>query len=37
MMDYAFPPGGPLAATMFGGYRCYNPSVSALLLVPPGT
>jgi hypothetical protein len=30
MMDYACP-----ATPMSGGYRCYNPSVFALLLVPP--
>jgi len=29
--------GGPLPASMSRGYRCYNPSVFALLLVPPGT
>ena len=28
------PRGGPLPAPMSGAYRCYNPSVSALLLVP---
>ena len=33
MMDYACPRGGPLQAPMSGGYRCYNPSVFALLLV----
>jgi len=26
--------GGPLPAPMSGGYRCYNPSVFASLLVP---
>jgi hypothetical protein len=31
------PRGGPLPARMSGGCRCYNPSVFALLLVPPGT
>ena len=34
MMDYACPLGGPLPTPMSGGYRCCNPSVSALLLVP---
>ena len=29
------PRGGPLPAPMPGGYRCYNPSVCALLLVSP--
>jgi len=29
------PRGGPLPAPMSGGYRCCNPSVFALLLVPP--
>ena len=29
------PLGGPLPAPMSGGYSCYNPSVSALLMVPP--
>ena len=29
------PHGGPLPVSMSGGYRCYNPSVFALLLVPP--
>jgi len=29
------PRGGPLPALMSGGYRCCNPSVFALLLVPP--
>jgi hypothetical protein len=37
MMDYATPRGGPLPAPMSGGYRCYKPSVFALLLVLPGT
>jgi len=37
MMDYAYPLGGPLPAPMSGGYRCCNPSVSALLVVPPVT
>ena len=31
------PHGGPQPALMSGCYRCYNPSVFALLLVPPGT
>jgi hypothetical protein len=31
------PPGSPLPAPIFGGSRCYKPSVSALLLVPTGT
>ena len=35
MMDYACPAWRP--APMSGGYRCYNPSVFALLLVPLGT
>jgi len=30
------PRGGPLPAPMSGGYRCYNPSVFASLLVPLG-
>jgi hypothetical protein len=34
MMDYACPRGGPPPAPMSEGY---NPSVFALLLVPPGT
>jgi len=29
--------GGPLHAHMSGGCKCWNPSVSALLLVHPGT
>jgi len=29
--------GVPLSVPMSGGYQCYNPSVFALLLVPPGT
>jgi hypothetical protein len=37
MRDYACPLGDPLPAPMYGGYRCCNPSVSALLLVSPGT
>jgi len=37
MIDYAFPRGGTLLAPMAGGYTCYNPSVSALVLVAPGT
>jgi len=37
VMDYACPLGGPLPAPISGGYRCCNPSVPALLLVPPGT
>ena len=28
------PRGGPLPAPLSGGYRCYSPSVFALLLVP---
>jgi hypothetical protein len=31
------PHGGPLPAPMSGSYRCYNPSVLALLLAPVGT
>jgi hypothetical protein len=39
MMDYVCVPRVEvlLPAPMSGGYRCYNPSVFALLLVPPGT
>ena len=37
VMDYAYPSGGPLPSPMSAGYRCYNPSVFALLLVPPGS
>jgi hypothetical protein len=37
MMDYACPAWRSAARNMSGGYRCYNPSVFALLLVPPGT
>ena len=37
MIDYASPLGGALPAPMSRGYRCYNPSVSASLLVPRGT
>jgi len=29
--------GAQHSAPMSGGYRCYNPSIVALLLVPPGT
>jgi hypothetical protein len=36
MMNYACPAWWS-AGTQSGGYRCYNPSVFALLLVPPGT
>jgi len=36
-MDYVCPRGSPLPAPMSGGYRFYNPSVFASLLVPPGT
>jgi len=35
MMDYACTVWRP--APIFGDYRCYNPSVFALLLVPLGT
>ena len=37
IMDYACPTWRSAAASMSGGYRCYNPSVFALLLVSPGT
>ena len=37
MMDYACPSGSTLPAPMSGGYRCYSPSVFALLLLPAGT
>jgi hypothetical protein len=38
MMDYVCVPRMEvLPAPMSGGYRCYNPIVFALLLVPPGT
>jgi hypothetical protein len=37
MMYYAYPPGGPLPAPKFGSCRCYNPSVSAFLPMPPDT
>jgi hypothetical protein len=37
MMDYACPAWRSAARTMFEGYRCYKPSVFALLMVPPGT
>ena len=37
MTDYACPAWRSAAAPMSGGYRCYNSSFFALLLVPPGT
>jgi len=37
MVDYAYPACRSAPAPMSGAYRCYNPSVFALLLVPPGT
>jgi len=37
MMDYACPAWRYAAPPMSRGYRCCNPSVSALLLVPLGT
>ena len=37
MMDYACPAWRSAARSHVRGYRCCNPSVSALLLVPPGT
>ena len=37
IMDYACPAWRSAARTKFGGYRCYNPSVFALLLLPTGT
>jgi hypothetical protein len=37
MMDYVCPAWWSAATPMSGGCRCYNPSVFALLLVPPGT
>ena len=36
MMDYVCPAWRCAAAPMSGDYRCYNTSVFALLLVPPG-
>jgi len=37
MMDDAFPRRGLLPVLVSWDYRCFNPSVLALLLVPPGT
>ena len=34
LMDYAWPALRPAAAPTSGGYRCYNPSVFASILVP---
>jgi len=37
MMDYAYPACISAGRTHVRVYKCYNPSVFALLLVPPGT
>ena len=37
MMDYTNRAWRSAATPMSEGYRCYNPSVFTLLLVPPGT
>jgi len=37
VIEYARPGWVSAAAPMSGGYRCYNPSVFASLLVPVGT
>ena len=37
LMTMRSPRGVPLPPPMSGGYRCYNPSVFASLLVPLGT
>ena len=37
MMDYACPAWSSAACTHVRSYRCYNPSVFSMLLVPPGT
>ena len=37
MMDYACPAWRSAARTHVRRQKCYNPSVFALLLVPPGT
>ena len=37
MMDYACPARRSAARTHIRSYRCYNPNVFALLLVPPST